>query len=65
MLLQVNYVEFYSHDCGVSSLPQSLIVHLHSKLPVTFRDYRQTATGPRGSCSGTHDPTHCSRDKHL
>jgi hypothetical protein len=29
-------MEFYSRDCGVSSLPHSLVVQLHSKLPITL-----------------------------
>jgi hypothetical protein len=49
----------------VPSLTLTLIVHLHTKLPVTGRDILQNATGAQGSYSCIHDPTHCSRHKHL
>ena len=65
MLIQVKCMEFYNRDCGVSSLTLTLIVQLRSKLLVTVRDILQTATGAQGSYSCIHDPTHCSRDKHL
>jgi len=63
MLLQVNCMEFYSHDCG--SLPHSLIVQLHLKLPITVRDNLQNATGAQGNDCYICQPTLCSRNKHL
>ena len=65
MLSQVKCMEFYSCDCGVSSLPHSLVVQLRSKLPITVQDNLQAAIGAYGRYSCTRDPTHCSRNKYL
>ena len=65
MLLLVKCVEFYSRDC------RSLHYHAHwssssiRSCSSPFEIILQTATRAQSSYSCTHDPTHCSCDKHL
>ena len=49
----------------VPSVTLTLIVQLHSKLPVTILDTSADCPGSQGSYCYICQPTHCSRTKHL